>query len=79
MSLKIEQRLDNHTFTESKPRIYTTGAYLVPMQIISNGRKRFVWVAAEFENNTYNDKGLSVSPNVYADDVTRLFDEQEFE
>ena len=35
MSLKIEQRLDNHFFTEIKPRLYTTGAYLVPMEIVA--------------------------------------------
>ncbi|MDI6767602.1 MAG: hypothetical protein QME52_12340 [Bacteroidota bacterium] len=33
MSLKVEQRLDDFFFTESNPKIYTTGAHLVPMEI----------------------------------------------
>ena len=37
MSLKIDQKLDENTLTESKPRIFATGAFLVPMEKIKNG------------------------------------------
>ncbi|MBU1153226.1 hypothetical protein KKB84_04550, partial [bacterium] len=50
-SLKIEQKLDENTFAESKPRIFTTGAFLVPLEIIKNGIKRYVWVVDEFADN----------------------------
>ncbi len=47
MSLRIEQKLGNYSFTEAVPRIYTTGAYLVPMSIIVNGEPRYIWVVDE--------------------------------
>ncbi|MBU0569014.1 hypothetical protein KJ693_11985 [bacterium] len=65
MSLKIEQKLDENTFAESKPRIFTTGAFLVPLEIIKNGIKRYVWVVDEFIENTYNDNGIICLPNLY--------------
>lgn len=76
MSLKIEQRLDNHTFMENQPRIYTTGAYLVPMRVVVDGEPRYVWVVDEFEDDTYNDEGVCVSMNVYATDISKLFQEE---
>jgi len=75
MSLKIEQRLDNYTFTESSPRIYTTGAYLVPMQIFINGKPRCVWVVDEFQDDTFDDEG-SVSANVYGENVSSLLNQE---
>ncbi len=75
MSLKIEQRLDNYTFTESKPRIYTTGAYLVPMQIFINGKQRCVWVVDEFQDDTFDDEG-GVSVNVYAENISSLLNQE---
>lgn len=65
MSLKIEQKLDENTFTESSPRIFTTGAFLVPMELTKNGKKRFIWVVDEFIDDTYNDDGIVSSPNLY--------------
>ena len=65
MSLKIEQKLDENTFTESKPRIFATGVFLVPMETSKNGRKRYVWVVDEFIDDTYNDDGIICSPNLY--------------
>ncbi|MFH1449318.1 MAG: hypothetical protein ABIG09_02785 [bacterium] len=66
MSLKIEQRLDENTFTESRPRIFTTGAFLVPLEIIKNGIKRYVWVVDEFADNAYSDDGIVCLPNLYS-------------
>ncbi len=65
MSLKIEQRLDNLFFTESKPRIYTTGAYLVPMKIVEGDKHRFVWVVDQFADDTYKKDGIC-SPKAYS-------------
>ncbi len=65
MSLEIDQKLDENTFTESKPRIFATGAFLVPMETIKNGIKRYVWVVDEFIDDTYNDDGIICSPNLY--------------
>jgi len=65
MSLKIMQKLDEYTFTESKPRIFSTGAFLVPMEIIKNGMKRYVWVVDEFIDDTYNEDGIICIPNLY--------------
>ncbi len=65
MSLKAEQILDNNFFTESAPRIYTTGAYLVPMEIEKNGEKRYVWIIDEFDDDTYSNDGELCSPILY--------------
>ena len=64
MSLKIEQKFDENTFTESKPRIFATGAFLVPMEIIKKGIKRYVWVVDEFIDDTYDNDGTICSPNL---------------
>lgn len=65
MGLKAEQRLDGNTFTESEPRVFTTGAFLVPMFVVRNGMKRYVWVVDEFIDDTYNNDGVICSPNLY--------------
>ncbi|MDI6766657.1 MAG: hypothetical protein QME52_07535 [Bacteroidota bacterium] len=71
MSLKVEQRLDNFFFTEAIPRIYTTGAYLVPMEIIKGGKKRLIWVVDQFQDDTFTKDG-PCSPKVYAFDKQEL-------
>ena len=73
MSLKTEQFLDNSFFTESEPRIYTTGVYLVPMRITTDGKERFVWIADEFNDDTYLDSELC-TPNVYSDDLDNMIE-----
>lgn len=64
MSLKIEQKLIDSYFTETEPTIYTTGAYLVPMEIMVNEEKYYVWVVDEFEEDTYDKNGKFCSPRV---------------
>jgi hypothetical protein len=71
MSLKIEQRLGNLKFTEMKPKIYTTGAFLVPMKIKVGDNERFVWVVEEFREDTYLDGNLR-SPILYSDNPQTL-------
>lgn len=65
MSLKIEQRLADDQFTETEPRIYSTGVFLVPMRIILNGIEKWVWIADMFENDTFVC-GKTCIPNVLA-------------
>mgnify|MGYP001612029235 CR=1 FL=1 len=67
MSLKIEQRLDTF-FTETEPRIYTTGAHVVPMQIEIGKKQRYVWIVDEFSDGSYLD-GKCCNPVVYADNA----------
>ncbi len=76
MSLKTEQILDNASFTESEPRIFATGAYLVPMRIKTHGKERFVWIADEFKDDTYVD-GELCTPNVYSDDFNNMIENEE--
>lgn len=71
MSLKVEQILDNFFFAEAGPRIYTTGAYLVPMRITKGEDERYVWVVGEFDDDSYYD-GELCSPRVYADHPRNL-------
>lgn len=76
MSLKTEQFLDDSFFTESEPRIYTTGAYLVPMRIKIDGKERFIWTADEFKDDTFLD-GELCTPFVYSDDINNMIDDED--
>jgi len=72
MSLKIEQRINGNQITEFEPRIYSTGVCLVPMKVEMNGEEKFIWVADEFEDDTFFD-GKDISPKVLAKDIKGLF------
>lgn len=76
MSLKVEQRLENEQFTEFTPKIYTTGAHLVPMCVAVNGEGRYVWVVEEFDNASYFESE-SVSPLVYGASVSEILNLEE--
>lgn len=71
MSLKVEQRLDDFFFTESSPKIYTTGAHLVPIELLHGRKKMYVWVVDEFDDDTYFN-GDICSPNLYANTIENL-------
>ncbi|MBM4064648.1 MAG: hypothetical protein FJ266_03260 [Planctomycetes bacterium] len=64
MSLKIEEKLIGSYFTEIEPVIYTTGAYLVPMEIKVNEEKYYVWVVNEFEDDSFDTNGKFCSPRL---------------
>ena len=66
MSLRIEQKLIDSYFTEEEPKIYTTGAFLVPMEIVVNGERSYIWVVDEFEGDSYNKEGKICSPLVFS-------------
>ncbi len=71
MSLKIEQCLDELEFAEREPRIYTTGAFLVPMKIKIGTKERFVWVVDAFNDETYLH-GELCDPAIYANNSKNL-------
>lgn len=72
MSLKIEQRLLGYQFTEFEPRIYATGVHLVPMKVDLNGIEQFIWVADEFNDDTYFD-GKNISPEIISNSIEKMF------
>lgn len=72
MGLKIEQRLLNKEFTEAEPKIFSTGVHLVPMKISVEGKEKFIWVAEEFEDDTYFD-GRNISARIIANKIEELF------
>lgn len=74
MNLKTEQILLNDKITESEPKIYTTGAYLVPIKVIIQGKEKFLWVVDEFNDDTYL-QGSLISPNIIANKRSELFEE----
>ena len=78
MSLKTEQRLNNGQFTEFAPRIYSTGVHLVPMELLINGVKQFIWVADDFNGETYLN-GKLISPQIQAKNIVELLDDSDNE
>jgi hypothetical protein len=71
MSLKIEQKIAGFQFADNEPRIYSTGVYLVPLKVSVNGNSRWVWVAEEFDNDTYLDGDL-IDPNIMANKLDKV-------
>jgi len=73
MSLKIEQCLENVQITERQPRVYSTGVYLVPMKIQVRGKDKFVWVADDFNDDTFDSNGNNISTRIIADTIKDLY------
>ena len=73
MSLIIEQKLVETEITENKPVIYTTGAYLIPMELKIGDLVKYIWVVDEFNDDTYIcPTGKSCSPRVFAKSAEEL-------
>jgi len=72
-NLQIDQVLRETTFTESAPRIYSTGVYLVPMKIQIRGIDHFVWVADDFNDDTFDSNGNNISAKVIANTIEDLY------
>ena len=72
MSLRIEQRINSNQITEFEPRIYSTGVHLIPMKVELNGNEKFIWVADEFEEDTFFD-GKNISPKVFSNKLEEMF------
>ncbi len=73
MTLRITQKLHEHTFTEIEPMVYTTGAYLSPMRIKINNKIRYVWVVDEYNDDTYVcPSGKGCSPRIFANSAKEL-------
>ena len=73
-NLKIDEVLRGVKFTENKPRIFSNGAYLVPMKISIKGIAHYVWVADDFKDETFNSDGENISPNVITRDIENLYE-----
>ncbi|MDI6804089.1 MAG: hypothetical protein QME58_09615 [Bacteroidota bacterium] len=71
MGLKIEQRILNNEFTEFQPKIFSTGVHLVPMKINVEGKEKFIWVAEEFEDDTFLD-GKIIIPRLISNNMEGL-------
>lgn len=67
MSLKIEQKLSRFQFSEKKPAVYATGVSLIPMKIEVNGVEKYVWVADEFKDDSFDLEGNCVLQRVISD------------
>lgn len=74
MGLKIEQRILNNKFTEFQPKIFSTGVHLVPMKINVEGKEKFIWVAEEFEDDTFLD-GKKFIPRLISNNIEELLTE----
>jgi hypothetical protein len=72
MSLKIEQKIENNQLDIGKKQIYTTGARLVPLKIIKNGKERYVWIVDEFDSDCFDNTGECINVNVYANNEANL-------
>src|SRR3989344_9415094 len=70
MSLKAEQKINGIQVTEFEPRIYTTGAYLVPLKVAGRKHRKYVWAVEEFNNDSYADK--LITPRVVANSIRML-------
>jgi hypothetical protein len=77
MSLKVEERLADTYNMLDEPMLYTTGAWLVPMEFNTSKGKRYVWAAAEF--SPHNDgnfiAGEPCSPAIYSDSAEGLWEQ----
>lgn len=72
MSLKVELLLEDDTgLTKREPRIYTTGAFLVPMRVRIGDKERFLWVVENFNDDTYWN-GRTCNPMLYANELQDL-------
>lgn len=74
MSLKAEQILLNNFITNSTPKVYTTGAKLVPLEVNINKMKKYVWVAEEFNGDNYDETGKLCCLNVISDNLENLIE-----
>jgi hypothetical protein len=53
---------------KNSSQIYTTGAYLRPLQIKDiDGKECWIWNVEQFEDDTYDVKGNIISPIIITD------------
>ncbi|MDR2836335.1 MAG: hypothetical protein LBV69_09145 [Bacteroidales bacterium] len=61
MSLQIEQKLTDYQFNEKQPKIYSIDVSLVTMRISVKGKERFIWVADDFKDDSFDTEGNCVA------------------
>jgi hypothetical protein len=60
---------------KNSPQIYTTGAYLRPLQITdAEGKECWIWYVEQFEDDTYKSSNIC-NPNIVADTLEKLIEE----
>ena len=69
-----EQILIGQQITENNPIIYSTGVYLLPLKVNINNTDKFLWVASEFDDETYlvGQSGGICSPNILSDKLSEV-------
>ncbi|MDR0612456.1 MAG: hypothetical protein LBG45_03045 [Dysgonamonadaceae bacterium] len=56
------------------PIIFTTGAFLQPMKVITdNGKEQWIWTVSEFIDDSYKN-GEIYNPNEYANNLSELLE-----
>ena len=53
---------------------FTTGAYIQPKKL---GNNKWVWIVVGFEDDTFDDTGKCIDPNVIAEFEDELVNEDE--
>jgi hypothetical protein len=74
MNLKAEQILLDTQFAERQPRIYATGVHLVPMKISIRGVEHYVWVADEFNDDSFDDEGKTIKPHIVSCEIEKMYE-----
>jgi hypothetical protein len=72
-NLEIDQVLRGTKFAEDNPKIYSTGVYLVPMKIQIRGIEHYVWIADDFNDDTFDADGNNISARVLAESIEELY------
>jgi hypothetical protein len=74
MNLKAAQILFDTQFAARKPRIYATGVHLVPMKISIQRIEHYVWVADEFNDDSFDNEGKTINPHIVACEIEKMYE-----
>lgn len=67
----------NASYTFKNERIFTTGAFLIPIEITKEGgEKVLMWVVDCFEDDSFKD-GNHINPRACAENLADLLQEEE--
>lgn len=76
--MKIIEIAEYSDETIGRPQIYTTGAFISPRKIVTNGNPYWVWVVDAFEGgDSFDDDGEVFNPLESATTKAGLFAEIE--
>lgn len=69
-----EEKIDDKLILTEQDIVYTTGAFLKPIQIDIDGEKQWRWVVIGFEDSSFLD-GEDIGLYDYADNIESLVKE----